>query len=48
MTQCSGEGCPKCNRCYRHIIYLEYAIGARRVFVEPPYKDGNCNYFKEN
>lgn len=48
ITHCSGEGCPKRRKCYRYHAYEEYTIDPRQVFIEPPYKEGECKFFIED
>ena len=48
ITHCSGEGCPRRHKCYRYHAYEEYTIEPRQVFIEPPYKEGECKYFVED
>ena len=48
ITHCSGEGCPKRHKCYRFHAYEEYTIEPRQIFIEPPYKEGECKFFVED
>lgn len=43
ITMCKGEGCPAKELCYRYTAKPnEYR---QSYFVEPPYKDDECDHF---
>jgi hypothetical protein len=46
ICMCSGEGCDKKEQCYRFTApSSEYW---QSMFVKPPIKDGECEYFWDN
>ena len=44
ITMCSGKDCPLKETCYR---YKAKPDEYQSYFMEPPYKDGECNHYWE-
>jgi len=44
ITKCSGENCPMKESCYR---FTAEAGQMQSYFIEPPIKDGKCEYYWE-
>jgi len=43
IAMCEGKSCPLKDNCYRHLaIENEFR---QSYFAEPPFKDGECEYF---
>jgi hypothetical protein len=45
ISMCTGEDCPKKQMCYRHTAK---ASDYQSFFMNPPIKDGQCDYFWDN
>ncbi len=49
IAHCKGTECPKKDKCYRHVAYVE-AIREKltmfTMFTNPPFSHGECEYFK--
>ena len=44
ISKCSGENCPMKESCYR---FTAEAGQMQSYFIEPPIKDGKCEYYWE-
>jgi len=42
ITMCLGSGCPYKEDCYR---FTTKPSDYQSYFMEPPFKDGKCDYF---
>jgi hypothetical protein len=42
ITKCTGEGCPLKESCYRYKVDSSMM---QSYFLEPPYKDSNCDMY---
>lgn len=45
ITKCSWSQCPLKHNCHR---YTALADKRQSYFIEPPIKDGKCEYFWDN
>jgi hypothetical protein len=43
ITMCEGKNCPFSNKCYRYTA--EPSKYMQSYFIEPPIKDGKCDYY---
>jgi len=46
ITMCSGKNCPLKDLCYR--FTAKKSAFMQSFFVEPPIKDGKCEYYWSN
>ena len=46
ITLCKGTNCPLKERCYRYTA--KPTQFSQSYFVDPPIKDGECEYFWDN
>ena len=42
ITKCKGSNCPVKEKCYR---FTAWADEYQSYFVDPPIKDGKCEYY---
>ena len=45
ISKCEGKDCPLKYKCYRFTCIGDSY--SQSYFMEPPYKDGKCDYFME-